>query len=230
MRKDISKVLTEKPRTNRCKKYKRLCIRKIRKDTDLENCPTKISMKKIYTYYEKSFSDLLAPLRGFLFKAARENRNFDSVYSEIKKVLKGNGTLQRHVFQHLYDYLYFKLPNGLYIQKGDRPSFKKGPVFYIENNKIKIIISRLSFATQELILIEDGKMRIFLHKEEKVKKEIDPKAVDGKEVIKINNVWYWVLERTAKVKFGYKYKLEEEKDNLKLSRISKKDLQKYNLN
>lgn len=59
---------------------------------------------KIHNHDYKQFSDLLAPLTGWLRK--QEGRPFDKVLSEAKQHLRGGGTLQRHVLGHLYQKLW----------------------------------------------------------------------------------------------------------------------------
>lgn len=95
MREDFFKVIVERPRKGGS------CYRKSTKNIDIEELPTKESMKKKYGYNQKSLNENLAPLKRFLIGAANDKRLWNDVYSEICTNININSTVQRHVRQHV---------------------------------------------------------------------------------------------------------------------------------
>ena len=96
MRKDMAKVIVERPRVGGNGE------RKGRAPRDPEDLPTKVSMRKSYSGRgrdRKQFNENLKPLERFLEKNI--NRKWDKVYSEICENLKATSTIQQHVRDHL---------------------------------------------------------------------------------------------------------------------------------
>jgi hypothetical protein len=105
MRKDMSKVVTERPRSRPGKNKDMLRHRKqkIIIDSDGEmndSIPLihKTSMKPKY-YDRKDFSDLLGPLKKFI--NSNVGRPWDNVYSEVCESIPANGTLNIHIRNHV---------------------------------------------------------------------------------------------------------------------------------
>lgn len=95
MRKDMSKLITERPR--RGGKYNR----KGRAVDDRE-MPKVQGIRRPYTD-RKEFSDNLQPLKRFLHSAV--GRTWAAVHSEISAHIKLTSTVQRHVLEHLRQYV-----------------------------------------------------------------------------------------------------------------------------
>lgn len=187
----------------------------------IEDFPNNVSMRRMYGYFRKEFSDLLGPLRAFLSKAAREGRSFNSVYSEIKKVLNGNGVLQQHVLEHVFDNLYFKNEDGTYYQKGKNRSGE--PVFRIDNGKLEMVRRWGGVMSQDFILIDNDIMSIYEYKLIQRKPKKEKTNINGKEIMKSEGIWYWIKEKEIKCGVWGNYQI------FKLTQISKKDLAKYDL-
>lgn len=117
MRQDIGKVITEtyKVRFHRdMGKYPRSSRKGSRYLSDVGG---KIGTRKIHNIHGESrtFGENLSPLRRFL--ESRVGKKWDEVYSEIKSTVPNNGTVQNHVYQHLFDFVDFpreirKSPRG----------------------------------------------------------------------------------------------------------------------
>lgn len=112
MRKDMSRVLVERPRAGGCgtarlrqnrRDTKQACKRlQFGQDTEVRSYR---GMKKVHTSKPLSWDDLkqlnenLKPLRRFLFSKVGES--WDNVYSEIMQGLNLRNAVQYHVWQHL---------------------------------------------------------------------------------------------------------------------------------
>jgi hypothetical protein len=101
MRYDMPKVVVERPR--RGSRYRYHNKRPRGTIEQLEALPTKEGMRRPYGYDCKEFSDLLGPLRGFLF--SRTGRKWDDVYSEIRQRLNPNSTVQIHILSHVFQFV-----------------------------------------------------------------------------------------------------------------------------
>jgi len=95
MRRDIKYVIVERPRKSHGSKT-------LRTHRDLEDAPSKVSMKGTYEDH-KELSDFLSPIKRFLQKSC--GRSWNNVYSEIRQNLNGNSTMQAHVLQHVKSYV-----------------------------------------------------------------------------------------------------------------------------
>ena len=217
MRSDMHKVITERPRSGRCKKSKRNIKKRFYKlMADEEGIVPNSSMRKPYNspaghYKVKEFSDLLGPIKKFMRKAAREGRRFDDVYSEIKRTLRGNGTLQTHVFNHFLEQVHFSNRDGVYYNW-----FSRGRASWPHNLEESSYLG-----DYEYIVVQSGVLRIHEVKKNYAKKENAPKEIDGRPILKENGVWYWLKEAGHDPFFGAA--------RITLTMISKKDIKKYNL-
>lgn len=100
MRPDMSKILIERPRYAHAARYPRALV--ANRTRDDEGGPTKERMGGFYA--EKTFDDHLGPLRRFL--TSRIGRPWSKVKSEICAQLRVTSTVQRHVMQHVRDYVW----------------------------------------------------------------------------------------------------------------------------
>lgn len=104
MRPDMAKVLVERPRARHHDRYNVVRSRVERGDPD--DLPSKQGMKRTQALHNgnrKEFTDHIEPLHRFLLSQA--GRKWDDVFSEISAELRGNSTTQRHVFQHIFQYV-----------------------------------------------------------------------------------------------------------------------------
>jgi hypothetical protein len=139
MREDIAKVVVERPRTGGHYKLSgpyrddfewRRLVEEERED----DSPLGESIKLKYGWGRKSLNDFLSPLRGFLRKSV--GRPWDDVYSEACQYLKPVSVMQRHVLEHLNDYVekhVIREPDGKVTDSCGRPlrSFNRG-TFYVD--------------------------------------------------------------------------------------------------
>lgn len=105
MRADIAKVVVERPRNGltgaRC--AARIRRRKNNDPRFFEDAPRVQSMAGWNYYEHKHQTDFLSPLEGFIRKSI--GRLWDDVYSEMREFLSPNSTLQKHIFEHVWDFV-----------------------------------------------------------------------------------------------------------------------------
>jgi len=109
MRKDMSKVIVERPRLGRSAAGLRPGRTRIVEDDDGE--PIRAGRggrapKREKPQKTKSLNENLNPLRRFLQSAV--GRKWDKVYSEISENLKPTSTVQQHVRDHVEDFVAVK--------------------------------------------------------------------------------------------------------------------------
>ena len=114
MRRDMNKVLIERTRRGgrgkQRKVYEKACRSQKRYRDEaygiaVDDAPQKVSMRRphVINGNYKEFSDLLSPLVRFL--RANAGRPWNDVWSEICKVMKGNGLQADHVKGHVKQYV-----------------------------------------------------------------------------------------------------------------------------
>lgn len=98
MRKDMFKVIVERPRRNP-KRYKK------GRDKNWEDLPKKESMRKKYdwNWNRKELNENLKPLVRFL--KSKVGSKWDDVFSEICENLTLDSAIQKHVRDHVFDYV-----------------------------------------------------------------------------------------------------------------------------
>lgn len=111
MRKDMSKVVTERPRVGHWlpSRKTRMRIHRYDPDKDYDDLPKRISgsrSKHVRTQEKiergrdvKEFSDLIGPLQRFL--RGNVGRPWDEVFSEMKQTLDSRKVTGNHVFEHV---------------------------------------------------------------------------------------------------------------------------------
>jgi len=113
MRKDMSKVVTERPRERHylASRKTRLRIRRYDPEKDYGDLPTRVSgsrnkhlidaQSQSKSWYDevKQFSDLIGPLQRFL--CSNVGRRWDDVYSEMKQTLDSRKVTGQHIFDHV---------------------------------------------------------------------------------------------------------------------------------
>lgn len=103
MRKDMSKVVIERPRHGHADRSEktRLRLRHFDADREYDEYPGHLPASMMRG--TKSFSDFLNPLTRFL--RSNVGRPWDQVYSELCAHLDRRKTTGRHVFEHLEDFI-----------------------------------------------------------------------------------------------------------------------------
>src|SRR5262245_30944960 len=113
MRKDMSKVVTERPREGHylASRKTRLRIRRYDPEKVYDDLPLRVSgsrnkhlvnaRKQTRSRYDevKHFSDLIGPLQRFL--RSNVGRPWDDVYSEMKRSLDSRKVTGQHIFDHV---------------------------------------------------------------------------------------------------------------------------------
>ena len=102
----MDKVLVTTPRVGSSWKNKEVkSHRRMLREGDYDSLPKKSSMKpKTFCWDDrKQLNEYLNPLVRYLEKNC--NRPWDKVYSEISKNMDRRGTVQNHIFEHLFDYV-----------------------------------------------------------------------------------------------------------------------------
>lgn len=107
MRKDMSKVIVERPRTGRAVAGLRPGRTRMLADDDGEPIKAKGAREpKGREQKTKRLNETLNPLKRYL--ASNVGRPWDKVYSEISEHLKPTSTVQQHVRDHLQDFVAVK--------------------------------------------------------------------------------------------------------------------------
>lgn len=130
MRKDMAKVIVERPRRGSRGPYRQAFWEK---NTPFEDLPTKIGMRLRWGY-GKALNENLAPLRRYL--RAQVGHRWDDIYSDISRHLRPTCAVQQHVRDHLSGLVELNPtlgPKGRIYQPraaGGRPAqLKKGSLY-----------------------------------------------------------------------------------------------------
>jgi hypothetical protein len=135
MRKDMAKVIVERPRQGHKERYQP--VRHARKHDLSEDAPTKEGMKRPHVMYYggKQLNENLNPLRRFIH--SKIGHRWDDVYSEINEHLRVTSTVQAHIRQHLRDFISTKIRYDEYGQLWDmgryyNPSLMRKGDLYVD--------------------------------------------------------------------------------------------------
>ncbi|HEX3678586.1 MAG TPA: hypothetical protein VHU90_02595 [Galbitalea sp.] len=102
MRKDMAKVVTERPRRGHANPSAKWGRRLAKDEYALDDhgaSRAPVSRHRQYGWNAKEFSDSLGPLRGYLRKQI--GRPWDKVWSEIATTLDSRSLTGRHIFDHI---------------------------------------------------------------------------------------------------------------------------------
>lgn len=102
VRKDMSKVIVERPRHGHSQRYVRPGRTRPLEDEDGEPLRAREPARSLQ-YKSKALNENLAPLKRYL--AAQVGRPWNKVYSEISANLKPTSTVQQHVRDHIEDFV-----------------------------------------------------------------------------------------------------------------------------
>jgi hypothetical protein len=105
MRKDMSKVIVERPRHGHSQRYVRPGRTRPLEDEDGEPLRAREPVRSL-PYKSKALNENLAPLKRYL--SAQVGRPWNKVYSEISANLKPTSTVQQHVRDHIEDFVAIK--------------------------------------------------------------------------------------------------------------------------
>ena len=107
MREDMFKVIVERPRNRWVKRNGSHYPRGELKNEfggELEDAPR--TQGYGHRYHEKNLNENLAPLKRYLNRQV--GRPWDKVYSELAEHLRLDNAVQRHVFEHVGDFVYIR--------------------------------------------------------------------------------------------------------------------------
>src|SRR6266536_2639198 len=99
MRKDMSRVIVERPRLGGGRHRKGRAV-------PLEDLPKQEGIGRPYTGDWKTLNENLSPLRRYLERQV--GRPWNKVYSEISRHLRADNAVQQHVRDHLRDFVAIK--------------------------------------------------------------------------------------------------------------------------
>lgn len=110
MRKDMAKVIVERPRHN--SQHGHFTPGRARALTDDDDAPLRARVKPTRQEKTKNLNEHLGPLKRYL--EGQVGRPWDKVYSEISAHLKATNPVQQHVRDHLDDFVAVKtrMENG----------------------------------------------------------------------------------------------------------------------
>jgi len=103
MRSDMHKVIVERPRWGSSGRYPRVKLRA--RDGELESQPSREAMGRAYGW--KSLSENLQPLVRYL--RSNLGRPWSVIHADIAANLSMRSAVQKHVLDHLRDYVYVKV-------------------------------------------------------------------------------------------------------------------------
>lgn len=173
MRKDMSKVIVERPR-------RKLKGAKSLRAVPLDQTPAKQGLKRSRRERGgyKELNENLAPLRRYLEKQV--GRPWDKVYSEICENLRADNTVQQHVRDHLKDFVrYANEPLKTYY-RGDAPW--RQPLYVDDHGLLK--------RTDQLPAVKAARRA----RKSAPKPEPDIVPMDARhELRRIDGIW-WVIE------------------------------------
>ena len=185
MRRDMSKVLVERPRLHG---YGTRKGRKI----DLDLLPNKEGMRAPHTRNGggKQLNENLSPLRRLI--DSRIGRRWDSVYSEICEHLRADNTVQQHVKDHIEDFVAIRtsIVNGEVVIHS-----KYGSPRLLHRDSTELYVDPVTG------ILRRNEKRLTRHQERKLwkaKKAAEEAsrihvAKDGTEYRKVDGIWYEVL-------------------------------------
>lgn len=99
MRRDMAKVIVERPRTGgkggRPPRYE--------KNADMDDLPVKEGMRRRHSEDRKELNENLRPLERYLNKQV--GRPWDKIWADICKNLRNDSAVQKHVRDHVWNFV-----------------------------------------------------------------------------------------------------------------------------
>lgn len=215
MRKDMGKIITEKPRGGSSARNAktRMSIKWKGHDGDYD-IPQKQSSSRfrIHGYDAKQFTDVLTPLYRYLDKQV--GRPWNKVYSELCEFLDKRKVTHAHVFTHIDSHVEKDVYRGVDGHWHTRPygGLVKGLYVHPKTGLIRV---------QEL-------------KDKEIKKDYDLYKIDDRnEYRRIDGVWYhvkldmvWVDHYDYVAKKGYQ---KQELKQVSKKQLNSKELKKFGI-
>lgn len=204
MRKDMGKVITERPRggsRSRNKKYGE-SIRWDGHDGNYDNQPKRVtsSARGQYGYDAREFTDVLGPVKGFIRKNV--GRPWNKVYSEVCKVLDKRKVTHKHVIDHMFQWVetspifcpdgYWRSPDNIYSRLNDDGQLEyygMEPEFIVHPKTGLLVANKPR---------ESKGARIARWREREKQNQKDTVKIDESSCYrKINDIWYRCKIREA---------------------------------
>ena len=206
MRKDMNKVLTERPRYGHSRNYHE--VRRNENSGELEDLPHFQGMRAPYESYDgrKEFSDLLGPLKRFIHGCI--GRRYDDVWSEICQAVPSGNTVDDHLKGHarreietntyIEDEQIFyrsrfgtgRVVSGLYVDPRDGIIYDAtNRVSRKKQNENIIHIHGVGYFKKD---IETGILHSYYNWRYGTKQQYRMKIVGDNEAIQMNGIWYWM--------------------------------------
>ena len=191
MRTDMFKVIVERPRYNSRDRFS--SMRHSRKMADYleDSTASKHGMRRLATlasgYGRKQLNENLSPLLRFIAKHV--GRPWDDVFSEICKEINSNSTVQKHVRDHIQDYVGvdYRYQSGYKaVRYGKYP-------FYVDENGILCTDYPDGSYFSYRNIREENKKKAQAQKDAKFRK------IGDEEIWNIDGIWYspvWKIANT----------------------------------
>ncbi len=195
MRKDMFKVIVERPRRGAAFRLNRS------RHASEDDLPSRVGMKRFRTLNRtrsKCLNENLAPLKRYLLKQA--GRPWSKVYSEICENLDADNTVMQHVRDHIPDFVVIKVAigrDGEWMNGNEWPGWRasdapwRQPLYVDPNDGILKRSAKLW-----------KKMRIdptpLWRKKRESPGNVDPNVLrvdDNTELNRIGGIWYEVKFR-----------------------------------
>jgi hypothetical protein len=104
MRKDMDKVIVERPRIGSRLPSRKKGYRKYVQRTGIENLPSREPMLGRWHGRERCLNEHLGPMRRFL--RSRVGRPWNKVHQELCEHVSFDNAVQKHVLTHVFDYVH----------------------------------------------------------------------------------------------------------------------------
>ncbi len=233
MREDMGKVITERPRNNSRDRSRQKGIRKRDSKLPLEDHPKRAPLRE-KGGKNKQFTDVLGPLRGFVFRQI--GRPFSKVFAEISKVLRPTGLSGSHAQDHLWDMLVTKvvIRDGKPYHSDARGGYRKDSEGY------RPIEYEGSFSDVAYVDPRDGIVKrapkgLTFNQRFKQQVEIKPKGIwlnenDNKYYRKLFDCWFEItVKPLIDSPQNNKYYLNYDNSDVVLDYLAKKENVKYTI-
>lgn len=219
MRKDMPKVIVERPRRGAWTSSKSRS-KEARATIDEDNHPKRSSMKPRGEGYRKELNENLAPLQRYL--DAHVGRPWDKVYSDMRKHLSPKNAVQMHIMQHIAHMVYTDAKRG---DDGKYYSLKytwhsphelsEGSLFVDAHGTLRRYKAKFA-----------GVRRRWRKKEsEAPKNEV---VIKGKKYQKIHGHWYLSIDYTT-IEYNFITQKHEELVHWDCKQLNKRELKALNL-
>jgi len=199
MRHDMFNVIVERPRSGSKSRFGEVRNNKKIQEFLEETSISKIGTRKLITYAvgwdRKNLNENLNPLTRFLW--SKVGQPWDNVYSEICEHIDSNSTVQKHVLDHLNQYVEidYRYQSGMRYGIGRRYYWgERTPDYYVDTDGI----------LRTNLLSHNGKNRtpyVSWKDREAEKLHERFRKLNNEEIWKIEGIWYRPLWKLNENKF-----------------------------